>query len=450
MPGAPGYPSTPPTFPSSQYYFPTAKPPRRRTGLMIVLIVVLVAIVGSAVAYALPRALSTGASSGPSASGSKGSGKASPTPPPDLSTIDGALKAQATALLAGNQDAFLAEVDPGQPTAVADFNRLYHNLRQLQVKTFSQHTLYQTPLTSAPQTFEVQVAYCLLVTDCGQVTTTWTVTATLRGGKASIESYTAPERSSYAVGPLPWEVTTLTAVTGPRVIVAASSLWSSKLSYALPIAERAAKAADQYARWGKPAVYVVYLAANTEGDKWFGGGLTEADGVTYTISPSDLEVVADMPYADSIDYAGPGRLATVIQHEFGHVATLQGSDGRPSDDFVEGIAEYCAYTGHTAWAAYRLDDVRAYISRGKWSHQAYLTSEIRSDDALTGSAAYGIGYLTIRYLASTYGTAKMLEFWGEVERDSESLDVAAENVLGKSWPSVNAAAVRYIESAVGL
>jgi hypothetical protein len=62
-----------------------------------------------------------------------------------------------------------------------------------------------------------------------------------------------------------------------------------------------------------------------------------------------------MPEADQTRLVGAGRVAAVIGHELGHVATLQDKSTRADtaaamfsggdDDLVEGIAEYCSYTG---------------------------------------------------------------------------------------------------------
>jgi hypothetical protein len=69
---------------------------------------------------------------------------------------------------------------------------------------------------------------------------------------------------------------------------------------------------------------------------------------------------------------------------------------------------------------------------------------------LAGSAAYGIGYLGLRYLVATYGLTSMLNFWGDFERDGKSLSASAEAVFHKSWTSVNASASAYVEHSVGL
>jgi hypothetical protein len=253
----------------------------------------------------------------------------------------------------------------------------------------------------------------------------------------------------------PWALTTLHVVAHGRVIVAASGAESSWLHGTLAIAERAAAAADQYARWGRPAVYVLYLASASEFRRWFDNGLYPSLGVAFTLAENDVEVTVAMPLAAGPS-AGPGRLAAVVQHEFGHVATLQGIDPLDAsryshadhDTLVEGIAEYCAYTGHAGWAAGRLADVGAYLRTGKWSGKAFLTKELDSKSVLTVSAAYGIGYLAIRRLVQKYGLAVTLDFWAAAEHGSGTPESAAQSVLHTSWAKVDADIAAYIHKTV--
>ena len=62
----------------------------------------------------------------------------------------------------------------------------------------------------------------------------------------------------------------------------------------------------------------------------------------------------------------------------------------------------------------------------------------------TSDAAYGIGYLSVRYLVSKYGQAKMLAFWGDVERDGDSVNTAAQKEFSTSWTTVNSACASYV------
>src|SRR5262249_18572258 len=100
------------------------------------------------------------------------------------------------------------------------------------------------------------------------------------------------------------------------------------------------------------------------------------------------------------------------------------------------------------WAAERLADAREYIRRGHWSGSCYLTDEIASSNVLTSSAAYGIGYLMIKWLAAKYGVTKMLNFWDGMEREYLSPQEAAENEFDVSWHTVNADCAKYVHSTL--
>ena len=99
----------------------------------------------------------------------------------------------------------------------------------------------------------------------------------VRNGQVLIESYVPPTPSERSDEPIPWETSTLTAVTGRG--------WSWRrrgrdVASCRRAADRrtAAEAADKYAQWGKPPVYVVYLAGPSDGKTWFDGDLEHVDG----------------------------------------------------------------------------------------------------------------------------------------------------------------------------
>jgi hypothetical protein len=151
-----------------------------------------------------------------------------------------------------------------------------------------------------------------------------------------------------------------------------------------------------------------------------------------------------------------GGVAGVIQHEFGHVATMAGLDPYGSsramadeDSFLEGIAELCSYDGHASWGRARNGDIRDYLRTGKWSGHAFLTKEFDSSNNTTVSAAYGIGYLAMRRLVERFGLTRTLEFWGAVERDDTDFDHAARQFLGSPWSKVEADIRAYVKRTVG-
>jgi hypothetical protein len=436
-------------WPTQRSGWPPPYPPqvlagrRRRRGpavtlLVIAIVVAVIASIGFAIA-ASKRPGSPTVALGAIAHASPSAPTASPR------SLRSVLTAQTAALLAGDKDAFMAGVDPTATATVTAYQRLFANLRALHVTVWDQSADGDARQLSGVSEFDVDVSYCFLVTNCKDMTATMTVTATVRDGRAVIETYKPPATSQRFDTPIPWQAATLTAVTGSRVVVAATAAEASRLHDVLPIAERAAKAADAYAKWGRPPFYLVYLAGPSDARIWFGGGLEHSTGEAIGLSETDIEVMVVLPEAAESRYSGPGTLGTVLQHEMGHVATLYGDNQQTGhDSLIEGIAEYVAYNGHPSWATYRLDNTREYVQSGKWSGQCYLTKEISSDDVLTGSAAYGIGYLMIKRLVAKYGLAKALSFWSGVERESLPISTAATTYLGTSWKSVNSDCASYV------
>jgi len=365
-----------------------------------------------------------------------------PAKPAPLAEVNALLDRQADALVAGDQSAFLHDVDA---TAADRYRSLWTNLRGLHVVEWSQRAV-PDPTPADPAQFEVLAQYCLFVTGCHRVGATYLISAVDRGGGAVLIGYAPPLPTDEQ--PYPWQADRLQFMPGQRVIVAATDDEADQLPIALPAAEAAAAEADTYARWGRPPTYVVYLASHRDADKWFAGVGDDVLGEEVPLSLDDLEIMIIMPDATETGSAGPG-LQAVIQHEMGHVATLYGADGDlDSDSLTEGVAEYIAYAKHPQWGAFRIRDVGKYVHAGDWSGNCYLTNEIDSSDGLEASAAYGIGYLMIRRLVARFGLDRMLDFWGRVERDGGSLDASARAALGASWASADADCAAYVRHTV--
>lgn len=432
------YPVASPAGPWSYPPYLPAPSPRRGPAVPILVVAIVIAFVASVgIGIGVTRSAK---SAGYGSLGSVGVGTAGTRPDASLSSV---LNAQSGALLDGNESGFLAAISPAATAAITAYKRMYANLRAMQVTTFDQSV--DGGSIDGPEDVDIYVRYCLVYL-CGETDLTVSVDAV--GGKPEIVAYT-PAVSSDDAEPIPWQASALSVATGTDVIVAADAAEKSQLARALPMAERAAAAANKYAHWGEPPNYLVYLADNRDARTWFGGLLEGSVGEAVSLSDTDIEMMVVLPDAADERYTGAGSLAMVIQHEMGHVATLyndpQASD---PDTFAEGIAEYIAYTGHASWDDYRLADTREYLREGKWSGQCYLTKEISSSDGLTGSAAYGIGYLTIKYLVAKYGKSAMLDFWGGVERDGLTPQDAATIYLRSTWTKVNTACASYIRQTV--
>jgi hypothetical protein len=219
-------------------------------------------------------------------------------------------------------------------------------------------------------------------------------------------------------------VSSLHVVTGKRVMLA-GAVEAGHLAEVLPVAEKAAAVDDRYAHWGKPPMYLVFLAGATEATSWFGGMADGAFGEEFSVGRDDNEVVIKLP-----------------PYLFGDLSNTE-------DSLTEGIATYISFIDNPDWPANPdLPDLTRYVRAGRWSGQCYLAIDITSSDDTAVGAGYDLGYLTIRYLVNVYGKIKMLGFWADVERSGTTLDAAATDVLGTPWASVNAGCATYVHHTV--
>jgi hypothetical protein len=222
-----------------------------------------------------------------------------PAPAGDLNL---ALAAQSKAMVAGDETGWMAAIDPHAAAAVAEYRRIFHNLRQMKVAAWQQTPLsINMPVVDAPRTFGIDVRYCLITAPCAMLDVTMTVTAQLRDGQVRIETFKIPTRNPSFYRPVPWIVANLSAAVDAdaRVVVAASSAEAGHLTAALRSAVSAAKTSGTYAHWGRPDVYVTYLADHTEAKLWSGSltNVLASSCTSYPVSSTDIETVLVMPDA---------------------------------------------------------------------------------------------------------------------------------------------------------
>ncbi len=396
----------------------TAASSRRKTiaGLLFVSVaLLLVWLLGAVVGFDGTKSTPAGV---PDAQAAR-----STSPEPDLigkphDSIRSVLKAQRQALLSGNEVGWLNDVDPDVPGLLLAFRRIYRNLRAMGISAWDAEVTHDDRIPLATTTLDVSVDYCFLLPACqpqakGQAHpphTTLGITFGEKSGRVYVEGLNVPPVKRSDVLALPWEVSDLTVLLGNRVIVAAAPGVAGWAAQALPLAEKAAVVADRYSRWTPPpSRYIVYLAGHAEAKMWLRGDLeaTREVGVAQQLGSHDIQVVILLPEA-----ATGGRLREVIQHEFGHVATLRGTEPDPAtfasdDSFVEGVAEYIAHAGEPVNTS-RNASVRRFLKSDRWKGEVILPVYLDADDADVTTAKYGIGYLTVRYLADKYGENLML------------------------------------------
>ena len=228
---------------------------------------------------------------------------------------------------------------------------------------------------------------------------------------------------------LPWDLTPLRAVAGPRVIAAAPEADADRLAGALAAAEKAAAVADRFARWDPPPKrYVVYLAGPDEWHTWWNGEGEDGDG--YAEGPYGIEI------RTSLD-EDHGRTA-LLTHELTHVVTISDQYGDDGDWWLyEGLAEYAA-DHNGAWTRDRLPYVRQYIKAGRWDGSITLGATPSDATPEDSTALYGLALLAVSCLAKRFGEDHMLDFFAAVVRGYRTLEVASTTAFGTPWPPVAA------------
>lgn len=387
----------------------TAAPPPRRADRWLALFGVLTLLCGGAFVFSVARSRAT-------------AGRAHQAE----RTIRATLDRQGAALLRGDRDAWLRDVDPALS---GDMTRLYANLRGLQISGWLPRT--RKVRTGPRWSAEIQVRVCFAASACPRTPETYVPTGDVisartewivTGGRAVLAAFnqTGPD------GSMPWKQTELTFAAGKRAVVAAPKNAAGTDPRAwLPAAERAAQVADRYAltRPG-PGRYVVFLADER---KWRDAVGEDREAAAFVDRTSEQTAFAIID-ATALD-ADPTD-ERLLRHEFGHIATLLGTLDNRDDWAIEGMAEYIAYADTPVTSYELVDDARLHVTRTGWTGRLDLEWSTEPTERF---GYYAMGFLAMRCLGETYGEPKLLAFFTEVARKGEPPATAAMSALGTPW-----------------
>ena len=368
------------------------------------------------------------------------------------------LHAQAAALARRDEQGWLAAVDPAAPQTRELFQKRFATLVGLDVSQFSyQHNLPPV-LTIGATRFDANIysTYCFSLDACPafslgtgtgapkikekvtfrQVGDRWLITAAVMAD--------TPD----SLQPTPWEGGQLTVARGSRVAVAATASLAGRLPGVVAAADRAATVADRFAGLtGNPQRrYRIYLATEQQWRVWYGGE-DNAWAIGYTIGLNDVEsdVVLRMSRI-----RGAAELANTIQHEFGHVVTLGGTDtgGKeildPDQWLEEGIAEYIAYWPRPATASARRPAVRIVVHSTARPTSIHLGQLDDSASSRVSNAYYGLSHFGVDCLAHKYGQGKLLQFVTLKLRHDNTYDQASKKAFGSPFRPIDTACVTWI------
>jgi hypothetical protein len=355
--------------------------------------------------------------------------------------VDVAVGWQAAALVEGDEEAFLASVDPEDTRLRGEQQRRFEVLRQMGVGQWSQEVRGRPDVTGELSWHaEVRVTYCFGDPECRPNTIVIGTDWRLAGDRLVLTAM--DESGEDQIGPRPWESQDVAVATGPRTVVVSSERLDYRLEATLEAAEQAAAAADPMAQWdGPPSRYVVFLAGSADWADWYGFEKPGWAAGVY-VNRTDNEVLINSVVVR------PQDMVDTLTHEFTHVATFAGPrDGRSADTWwlEEGIADYVAMIDRPVSAYNGLSTVRSFI-HGTWDGDLVLDRPGDGVSPASATGRYGVAFLAVRRLADGHGHDAMVEFFGAVVHHGKSLDEAAQEAFGESWATVRADCVAYIRN----
>ena len=366
-----------------------------------------------------------------------------------------ALAAQTAALVSGDENGWLAAVDP---KLKARYRSLFQNLRGLGVSGLHYEPGVGQPVKgdATAVAFRADLVYCFTADMCPEhPSTDWEkapriaqkLTLKPVGGGYVITAVGAAPKPDFHQ-PTPWESGDLTFAQGKRVVVAAGAGEQKYLRTVLPVAEHAAAVADHYATLNGTTQkrYRIFLASEKQWKTWYGGENDQwAIGLAMPLNKRGIDVIIRM--ADMDDAL---TLATTVQHELGHVVTLTGAfeyDAGEDTWLSEGIAEYIGWKPKSAAQSLRRYSVRWQLGRSPMKSMVPAEPGPKAP-ARAGDAFYGLSHLAVDCMAHLYGEVKMLKFVRLVLTDDNELDQAAHDAYGAPFKTVDKTCMAWIKKQV--
>jgi hypothetical protein len=356
------------------------------------------------------------------------------------------LTARSKAISSGDQKAFLGSVDPANAKFVTEQTRRFQVLRRMEAG------VYREVVTGNPSEdgqrrwrLDTDMFYCFGPANCNQVRLPTESAWVFRDGRLRLADIKASPADWN--GPRPWEVDDLQVRVGERVVIASMKADASRLADAVRSADRAALVADKFAHWHEPpSRYVIFLAGPTEWRKWYGHEQPEwAAAWAVPVGGFTTEVVV------RTDSFRASTLQSLLSHELTHVTSLAGDrhgGARTSWWLMEGIADYAQFLGKAVRQYDALAPTREFV-HGSWDGAVAVDPPDEDASVDEAAAHYGVAFLAVRRIADRYGQDKMIDFFGAVVHEGQTLDQAATSTLGASWATVQADCAKFVRSSVG-
>jgi len=372
---------------------------------------------------------------------------------PALRTL---LDRRAKAVRDKNQSAFLADVDPADPTFVHKQQVEFQNLQKIPLGGFGYQledsvqydalipAQLRTRYHGMVRAAGVDVQYRIDGMDVTGVATPWVPVFGLASGVWRIVGEAADKSLPLGVNGQPWDASPITVARSTRVVAVMSAEDGARAPALLKMAESALDrvAAVRPNGWaGK--IFITAVQDSGIFDTYFADSPDRVNQVAAIAVPYYDDVPAwhrDARYAATRVVFNPAQLAADdaelahdLTHEFTHAAMGPVTSDATPLWLVEGFAEYVPF---------KTEQVST-----QWLHRVLTglsTSSPPPDSTFYRDGRnYALGWLACRYIAQTYGEAKLVELYQNLSSGAADL----RGTLGVDLATFTAGWANYVERA---
>jgi hypothetical protein len=399
------------------------------------------------------------------------------------SDANGLFDAYSNSLHAKDRAGFLADVDPAHPETVAQQAQLFDNLVQI---PWVQSDFYvtsvaggQTTFATATATVDVAFRHQIAGVDMTQVEERYRFTVErVANGRLQIAAETGTPvtdvswQKTYNY-PAPWDaVPKLHVIKLPHVVLMADPKSASLADANAQTIEAAAE--HDLKNWQGSSKAATGFAVFLTPDRSLMGRLyTGVDnlgrGNEVGLTHGLLGPMSSTGYAAAritIDSGSDNayftydsqHLPVIFRHEMAHAEVdpltdwSSATDAKDAQDTmwaIEGFAEWTAESDAGPGDGPFVLDLQDYISQHGYPKALPPDSMVYSSDGLTANAGYQMGQLAIRYMAKTYGVAKVDQFvqaMYEEDGGKSSVDDAMQSALGTTTAQFTSGWLSYLRS----
>ena len=366
------------------------------------------------------------------------------------------LRLNANAVVDGDEQAWLATVDPAEPELRARYSAIFRELRALGVTSLEYRPGIPVKSRIKPPafTFPTHVFYCFGPDTCrgDPDVPQFDQKLTMKpvGGHYVI-TRSVIASDAHVAGPPPWLDGRLVLAEGNRVVLAADPGEATYLPAVLPMAEKAAALNDKFATIlnATQTRYRIYLAGEKQWHSWYGGVNDKwAIGVAQPIGQYGVDVIIRIAELHN----DPRQLQATLQHELGHVVTLTGATqevGAGNVWLAEGVAEYIGWSPLPAAKSLRRASVRSVLHSSHRPTSMIPALPGRNASLRAGDAFYGLSHFAVDCLAHRYGQAAMFKFVRQVLTFGENHQDASRYAFGVPFSTVDKGCTSWIRQQAG-